>query len=49
MFAALRSLLSAYFELVADDPGNRRSRGLLMLAATVAATPDVPLPPGVVA
>jgi len=44
VFAALRSLLSAYFELFAADPGNRRTRGLLMLAATVAATPDVPLP-----
>ncbi len=47
VFAALRSLLSAYFELFAADPGDRRTRGLLMLAATVAATPDVPLPPGV--
>jgi predicted TIM-barrel fold metal-dependent hydrolase len=47
VFAALRSLLDAYFELAAADPGNRRIRGLLMLAASVAATPDVPLPPGV--
>ncbi len=49
VFAALRWLLSAYFELVADDPGDRRTRGLLMLAASVAATPDVPVPPGVAA
>jgi uncharacterized protein len=48
LFAALRSLLGAYFELFAADPGDRRTRWLLMLAATVAATPDVPLPPGVV-
>jgi predicted TIM-barrel fold metal-dependent hydrolase len=47
VFAALRSLLDGYFELVGADPGNRRTRGLLMLAAAVAATPDVPLPPGV--
>jgi uncharacterized protein len=47
VFAALRSLLSGYFELVAADPGDRRTRGLLMLAATVAGTPDVPIPPGV--
>jgi uncharacterized protein len=46
VFAALRSLLDGYFELVGADPGNRRTRGLLMLAAAVAATPDVPLPPG---
>jgi uncharacterized protein len=49
VFAALRWLLSAYFELVADDPGDRRTRGLLMLAATVANTPDVPIPPGIAA
>jgi uncharacterized protein len=49
VFGVLRSLLSAYFELVADDPSDRRTRGLLMLAASVAATPDVPLPPGVAA
>ena len=47
VFAALSSLLSAYFELFAADPTDRRTRGLLMLAATVAATPDVPIPPGV--
>jgi predicted TIM-barrel fold metal-dependent hydrolase len=47
LFAALRSLLSGYFELFAADPDDRRTRGLLMLAATVAATPDVALPPGV--
>ncbi len=47
VFAALRPLLAAYFELFAADPDNRRTRGLLMLAAAIAATPDVPLPPGV--
>ncbi len=48
VFAALRSLLTGYFELFAADPGDRRTRGLLMLASTITATPDVPLPPGVV-
>jgi uncharacterized protein len=47
VFAALRMLLNGYFELASADPGNRRTRGLLMLAASVAATPDVPLPLGV--
>jgi predicted TIM-barrel fold metal-dependent hydrolase len=47
VFAALRSLLGGYFELFAADPSDRRTRGLLMLAATVANTPDVPIPPGI--
>ena len=34
VFAALRPLLAAYFELFAADPDNRRTRGLLMLAAS---------------
>jgi hypothetical protein len=33
--------------LFTADPDNRRTRGLLMLAAAIAATPDVPLPSGV--
>jgi predicted TIM-barrel fold metal-dependent hydrolase len=47
LFAALRSLLGAYFEMAAADPESRRPRWLLMLAAAVAATPDLALPPGV--
>ena len=47
VFAALRSLLGAYFEMAEADPESRRPRWLLMLAASVAATPDVPLPAGV--
>ena len=44
VFAALRGLLDAYTELAAADPESRRPRWLLMLAAGVAATPDVPIP-----
>ena len=47
VFAALRSLLAAYFEMAEADPESRRPRWLLMLAAGIAATPEVPLPPGV--
>jgi hypothetical protein len=46
VFAALRALLGAYFEMARDDPESRRPRWLLMLAAGIAATPEVPLPPG---
>jgi predicted TIM-barrel fold metal-dependent hydrolase len=47
VFAALASLLDAYVELAEADPESRRPRWLLMLAAGIAATPDVALPPGV--
>jgi hypothetical protein len=33
--------------LASEDPESRRPRALLMLAAGVARTPDVPLPAGV--
>jgi predicted TIM-barrel fold metal-dependent hydrolase len=49
LFAALRSLLGAYFEMAEADPESRRPRWLLMLAAGIAMTPDVPLPAGVAA
>jgi predicted TIM-barrel fold metal-dependent hydrolase len=49
VFAALRSLLDAYFELAEADSESRRPRWLLMLAAAVAATPEVALPAGVTA
>jgi uncharacterized protein len=49
VFAALRSLLDAYFELAEADPESRRPRWLLMLATAVAATPQVALPAGVTA
>jgi hypothetical protein len=47
VFAALRSLLGAYFEMAQAEPDSRRPRWLLMLAAGVAATPEVALPPNV--
>jgi hypothetical protein len=47
IFAALRQLVDAYTELAAADPESRRPRWLLMLAAGIAATPDVALPAGV--
>ncbi len=47
VFAAVARLLDAFSELAGEDPDSRRPRTLLMLAASVARTPDVPLPPGV--
>lgn len=49
VFAALRSLLAVYFEMAEAYPESRRPRWLLMLAAGIAATPEVPLPAGVAA
>ena len=43
-FAVVRGLLDAYEALAAEDPESRRPRALLMLAASVAQTPDVPVP-----
>ena len=44
VFAAITSLLDAYEEFAAANPGNRRRLMFLVLAATVARTPDVPVP-----
>jgi hypothetical protein len=44
IFAAIRSLLDAHDEAHAADPTDRRRMGPLILAATAARTPDVPVP-----
>jgi len=44
VFAAVLSLLDAFAELAAEDPESRRPRTLLMLASSVARSPDVALP-----
>ena len=44
VFDAVRGLLDTYEALEAESPGKRRSRTLLILAASVARTPEVPLP-----
>jgi uncharacterized protein len=44
VFAAIRSLLDAYDEFATAHPDNRRRNTFLILAATVARTPDVPVP-----
>jgi len=44
VFAAIRGLLDAHDELAATQPADRRRIGALILAATVARTPDVPVP-----
>jgi predicted TIM-barrel fold metal-dependent hydrolase len=44
VFAAIRKLLDAYEAAEEAHPGARRSRTFLILAATVARTPDVPIP-----
>ena len=46
VFEALRTLLDAYDEVTAADPENRRRLTFLILAASVARTPDVPVPAG---
>jgi predicted TIM-barrel fold metal-dependent hydrolase len=46
VFAAIRGLLDAYGELDAAEPGDRAALAYLILAVTVARTPDVPLPAG---
>jgi predicted TIM-barrel fold metal-dependent hydrolase len=45
VFAAVRRLLDTYEAAEREHPGARRSRTFLILAATVARTPEVPLPP----
>jgi uncharacterized protein len=44
IFAAIRSLLDAFDAATAADPTDRRRMAFLILAATVATTPDVPVP-----
>jgi hypothetical protein len=44
VFAAVRKLLDAYDHLAAAFPEDRRRLAPLILASTVARTPDVPLP-----
>jgi len=44
VFAAIRSLIDAFDQLTLEDPTDRRRIGPLIMAATVARTPDVPVP-----
>jgi uncharacterized protein len=44
VFASIRSLLDAFDEISAAEPDNRRRLAFLILAASVARTPDVPVP-----
>lgn len=44
VFAVVRNLLDAYEQLAAEDPDSRQPRTLLMLAASIAQTPEVPVP-----
>jgi hypothetical protein len=44
VIAAVRDLLDAYAEFAVEDPADRRALSLLILAATAARTPDVPVP-----
>jgi predicted TIM-barrel fold metal-dependent hydrolase len=44
VFAAIRDLLDAFDEFSAQHPDSRRRLTFLILAATVARTPDVPVP-----
>ncbi len=44
VFAAIRKLLDAFDAAEREEPGARRSRTFLILAATVARTPEVPIP-----
>ena len=46
VFAAIRGLLDDYGAYAAEHPEERRRIAFLILAATVARTPDVPIPPG---
>jgi len=47
VFAAVHALLDDYEEYAAENPDSRRRITFLILAATVARTPDVPIPPAV--
>jgi predicted TIM-barrel fold metal-dependent hydrolase len=52
VFAAIRGLLDAYDEYTAANPTDRRRLAFLMIAASAARTPDIPVPapyPGAVA
>jgi uncharacterized protein len=44
VFTAIRALIDTYDQLREANPNDRRRLGPLILAATVARTPDVPLP-----
>jgi predicted TIM-barrel fold metal-dependent hydrolase len=44
VFAAIVGLLNAFEAYAAEHPDDRRGRALLILAATVARTPEVPIP-----
>jgi predicted TIM-barrel fold metal-dependent hydrolase len=44
VFAAIRSLIDAFDQLTLEDPTDRRRLGPLIMAATVARTPDIPVP-----
>lgn len=44
VFASVRRLMDTYDTLAAEEPTNRRTLALLILALTVARTPEVPLP-----
>lgn len=44
VFAAIRCLLDAHDALAAKEPDNRRRNTFLILAATAARTPEVPVP-----
>ncbi|MGI8427729.1 MAG: amidohydrolase family protein [Solirubrobacteraceae bacterium] len=44
VFAAILSLINTHDQLLATDPGDRRRLAPLILAATVARTPEIPIP-----
>jgi uncharacterized protein len=44
LFAVIRGLLDDFDELAAEDPTDRRRIAFLILAASIARTPDVPVP-----
>ncbi len=44
VFAAIRALLDSHDQMLAEDPSNRRRMAFVILAATAARTPDVPVP-----
>jgi hypothetical protein len=46
VFAAIRGLMDAYDRAAAIDPDDRSGLSFLILAATTARTPDVPVPAG---
>ncbi|HZU61561.1 MAG TPA: amidohydrolase family protein, partial [Solirubrobacteraceae bacterium] len=45
VFRAIRGLIDGFDDYAADHPGDRRRITFLILAATVARTPEVPIPP----